>query len=124
MNNKINILLSVLVGIIVIIFLFTEKEKTVGNMNNNIKEIKTSKSSFSFSGNKGDRIKVSLRTTVTHGTIDFILTDSSGNVVKELDRAKALEEFINLNLDDKYTMTAIYKEFTGKFNIKISKNRF
>ena len=124
MNTKINILLSVLVGIIVIIFLFTEKEKTVGNMNNNIKEIKTSKSSFSFSGNKGDRIKVSLRTTVTHGPIDFILTDSSGNVVKELDRAKALEEFINLNLDDKYTMTAIYKEFTGKFNIKISKNRF
>ena len=40
MNTKINILLSVLVGIIVIIFLFTEKEKTVGNMNNNIKEIK------------------------------------------------------------------------------------
>ena len=95
MNTKINILLSVLVGIIVIIFLLL-KRKTVGNMNNNIKEIKTSKSSFSFSGNKGDRIKVSLRTTVTHGTIDFILTDSSGNVVKELDRAKSTRRIYKL----------------------------
>ena len=89
-------------------------------MNNTIREAKTSQSDFSFQGNKGDKIKISLRTTVTNGTIDFILTGSSGNIIKELDRAKALEEYVNLNFDDTYTMTAIYKEFTGNFSIKIS----
>lgn len=124
MNIKIKLLLAVFTGIIIIIVIFSGKEKILGNMSDNIKEIKTSKSDFSFWANKGDKIKISLRTTVTNGTIDFTLSDSAGNIIKELDRAKALEEFVNLNSSDKYTMTAIYKEFTGKFNIKISKNRY
>lgn len=96
----------------------------MGNMSDDIKEVKTSSSDFTFYGSKGDSIKVSLRTTVIDGIIDFVLTDSKGNVVVELDRAKALETFVELNYDDEYTLTAIYKDFTGRFYAKISKKRW
>lgn len=123
MNTKIKILLlAVVVGVGIVIF--SGRQKVLGNMSRDIEKSKTSSSDFSFAGSEGERIKISLRTTVTNGTVDFILSDSQGNVVKELDRAKALETFADLSYDDTYTMTAVYKDFTGKFSIKVSKKRF
>jgi hypothetical protein len=40
------------------------------------------------------------------------------------DYADALETFIDLENDDIYTLTAIYKDFTGKFSAKVSIRRF
>ena len=125
MNTKIKILLLVVVvGVGIVIVIFSGRQKVLGNMSRDVEKAKTSSSDFSFAGSEGERIKISLRTTVTNGTVDFILSDSQGNVVKELDRAKALETFVDLSYDDTYTMTAVYKEFTGKFSIKVSKKRF
>lgn len=122
MNIKMKILFVVIIVIFVIVgAIICFRQKVMGNMSDDIKEVKTSSSDFTFYGSKGDRIKVSLRTTVRDGIIDFVLTDSKGNVVVELDRAKALETFVDLNYDDAYTLTAIYKDFTGRFYAKISK---
>lgn len=123
---KMKILLAVVISVVVVIFvvIFCTRQKILGNMSDYIQDMKTSSSDFSFTGSEGDRIKVSLRTTVKNGTVDFILSDSKGNVVAELDRARALETFVDLSYDDTYTLTARYKEFTGSFSAKVSKKRF
>lgn len=123
---KMKILLAVVITVVVVMFvvIFGTRQKILGNMSDYIQDMKTSSSDFSFTGSEGDRIKVSLRTTVKNGTVDFILSDSKGNVVTEFDRARALETFVDLSYDDTYTLTAIYKEFTGRFSAKISKERF
>lgn len=127
MNIKSKILIAVvIVAIVLVSVVFSARQKVLGNINMScdINEVQTSTSDCSFTGSKGDRIKVSLRTTVNSGIVDFVLSDSKGNVVVELDRAKALETYVDLNYDDTYTLTAIYKDFTGKFSVKISKKRF
>ncbi len=70
------------------------------------------------------RIKVFIVVIIVVVIIIFVLSDSKGNVVLELDRAKALETFVDLSYDDTYTMTAIYNEFTGKYSIKVSTRRY
>lgn len=124
MKMKMKILLAAIAGVVIIMFVYYARQKVLGNMSDEIKEVKTSSSEISFMGKEDDRIKISLRTTVTSGEIDFILSDSKGNVVEKLDRAKALETFVDLKYDDTYTLTAIYKDFTGKFRVKVSKKRF
>jgi len=95
-----------------------------GNIDVSVQEEKTATSDFSFTADKGDRLKISLRTNVKTGTVDVTITDSKGEIVKELDRAKALETYMDVEYDDTYTVTAVYKEFTGKFKIKVSTKRF
>lgn len=123
-NVKIKIILSVIIVGVIIISVLGLRQKVLGNMSDDIRDIQTSSSDFSFVGSAGDRIKISLRTSVANGTVDFILSDSKGNVVSELDRAKALETFVDLSYDDTYTMTAIYKEFTGEYSVKVSMKRY
>ena len=125
MSFKIKIVLSVVVVVfIIIIIILGTRWKVLGNMSDIVKSVQSSSSDFSFVGHKGDRIKISLRTTVESGKVDFILSDSDGNIVEILDRAKALETFVSLNYDDTYTLTARYEGFIGKFSAKISIRRF
>lgn len=130
MKTKTKLLLS-LVAVVTIVVDFVLLFSTVCNnrhevlatMNKDMEVEQTANSEVSFSGAKGDRIKFSLKTTVQSGTVDFILTDSKGNVVADFDRAKELEKYVDLNYDDTYTLTAIYEKFTGKFSIKVSKKK-
>lgn len=121
-KKKIFFLIIILMLVISIMFKF--RQKVLGNMSDNTKTKQTSSSDFSFSADEGQRIKVSLRTDVKYGTVDFVLTDSKGNVIAELDRARALETYVNIEYSDTYTMTAIYEEFVGDYNIKVSVRRF
>ncbi|MDY5576777.1 MAG: hypothetical protein SPF70_04780 [Lachnospiraceae bacterium] len=122
--GKKKIFLLIVIVMVVISIMFNLRQKVLGNMSDNIKTKQTSSSDFSFSADEGQIIKVSLRTDVKNGTVDFVLTDSKGNVVAELDRARALETYVNIEYSDTYTMTAIYKEFVGNYNIKVSIRRF
>lgn len=123
MKTKISIFLIIIVGVIIIL-VFGARQKVLGNMRDTISEAQTSSSNFSFAGNENNRIKISLRTQVISGVIDFVLSDSQGNIVETLDKAKALETFIVLPYDDTYTVTAIYKDFMGSYSIKVRINRF
>jgi hypothetical protein len=124
MKTKIVFALIILLVIVALLSIFRPSWKVLGNMRKDVTEVKTSSSDFSFQGEAGLRIKVSLRTTVKAGVVDFLLTDSKGNLVEEFDYADALETFVDLENDDIYTMTAIYKDFTGKFSAKVSIKRF
>lgn len=125
---KAKLLLVVSVAVVVLItgatIMFFVRQETLGNMSDKILKNETSSSNFSFIGSAGDRLKISLRTTVDSGTVDFILSDSKGNLVQELDRARALETYVYLSYDDTYTLAAVYKDFIGKFSAKVRKNRF
>lgn len=51
----------------------------------------------------------------------FFLYDSDGNVVYELDRAKALETYYIFNKTDRYTLVAEYSDFVGNYKITVYK---
>ena len=124
MKRKITIAIILIVIAAALITLFCVRRKVYGNINENIQEERTSSSEFSFAADKGDRLKISLRTHIKTGTVDVTITDSKGKIVKELDYAKALETYMDVEYDDTYTVTAVYKQFTGKFKIKVSAKRF
>ena len=125
MKRKITIVIILAVIAAALLTLFCNRRKVYGNIDVSVQEEKTATSDFSFTtADKGDRLKISLRTNVKTGTVDVTITDSKGEIVKELDRAKALETYMDVEYDDTYTVTAVYKEFTGKFKIKVSTKRF
>ncbi len=124
MKRKITIAIILAVIAAALLILFCTRRKVYGNIDVSVQEEKTATSDFSFTADKGDRLKISLRTNVKTGTVDVTITDSKGGIVKELDRAKALETYMDVEYDDTYTVTAVYKEFTGKFKIKVSTKRF
>jgi hypothetical protein len=125
-KKKIIIVVIVLlvIAVVLAILLPSLRWKVLGNMRKDVAETKSSSTEFSFQGQAGDRIKVSLRTTVEAGVVDFYLFDSEGNVVEEFDYADALETFVDLKNDDTYTLTAEYIDFSGKFSGKVSIERF
>ena len=79
----------------------------------------TSTSDASFSGETGDKIKISLSTRIDGGDLDVFLYDSKGNVVYELDRAKELRTYFTFEYSDTYTLAAEYNNFVGKFDIRL-----
>lgn len=91
----------------------------LGNMDHTCTRPKTSASAVSFSGEAGDRIKLSFTSNIENGDLDINVYHAKGAVVKELDRAKRLETFITLG--DTYTLEANYKGFIGHFQITVYK---
>ncbi len=93
----------------------------LGNINHASTEPETSVSTISFSGEAGDRIKLSFQSTIENGNLDIVVCDAKGTVVKELDRAKRLETFVTLDDTDTYTLEADYRDFIGNFQITVYK---
>lgn len=102
------------------------RNKPLGNISMNVPvgEAKTSVSEISFKGNSGERIRISLSTDIKSGTVDFVLYNSKGGVVENIGTAKAYQTFVDLDVDDIYTLAAEYTGFTGSFKADISKKRF
>ena len=94
MKRKITIVIILAVIAAALLTLFCNRRKVYGNIDVSVQEEKTATSDFSFTADKGDRLK------------------------------KALETYMDVEYDDTYTVTAVYKEFTGKFKIKVSTKRF
>lgn len=97
------------------------RPEPMGNINGDYSEPATSASNITFSGETGDRIKFSFASDIKNGELDIKVYDSKGNVVKELDRADKLETFFDLEYSDTYKLQAEYKDFIGKFKVKIYK---
>ena len=114
---------SMLTGVIILIVIiciypFT-RPKTLGNMQQRYTEQTTDISDISFTGEAGGRIKFSFRSDIQEGDLDLVLYDSQGNMVYELDRAKALETYFTFDYPDTYTLAAEYKDFIGKYSVKV-----
>ncbi|MBD5139089.1 MAG: hypothetical protein HDT24_07260 [Ruminococcus sp.] len=101
------------------------RSKPLGNIGMSVHDGKpeTSSSEVSFKGNSGDRVRVSLSTDVKSGTVVFVLYNSKGGVVENLGTAKAYRGFVDLDIDDTYTLAAEYTDFTGSFKADVSKIR-
>lgn len=127
MKRKTIVLLSssVLLGAALTAAVLT-RSKLLGNISMSVPsgEPKTSSSEVSFKGNGGDRIRVSFSTDVKSGTVVFVLYNSKGGVVENLGTAKAYRGFVDLDVDDTYTLAAEYTDFTGSFKADVSKKRF
>lgn len=95
------------------------RPKVLGNMNHSYIESTTSSSNFSFSGEAGERIKISFASDIKEGDLDIVLYDSNGNAVYELDRAKELATYYVLSNTDTYTLTAEYANFVGNFKVAV-----
>lgn len=119
MNSKsiLSILSAVLLGAALTTVIMM-RNNVLGNININIpdNEPQTSVTEISLKGSAGSKIKISLNTDVKSGTVNFILYNSKGGIVENLGTAKAYQGFVNIELDDTYTLAAEYENFTGKFS--------
>lgn len=101
------------------------KSKPLGNISVNVPagEPKTAVSEVSFKCGKGDRIRISLNTNVKSGTVTFALYNSKGGVIENFGTAKAYRGFVDIELDDVYTLAAEYSDFEGDFKAEASPKR-
>lgn len=121
MKKKI-IITGVIVVIVVVMSIYLiNRPKSLGNMNGSYTEQTTKTSTVSFSGEAGNKIKISFRSNIESGNLDVILFDSKGNAVYVLDKASKLETFYNLDHSDTYTLGAECNNFVGKFKVKVYK---
>ena len=99
------------------------KNKPLGNISMSVPvgEAKTASSEVSFKGSSGDRVRISLNTNVKSGAVNFVLYNSKGGVVENFGTAKAYRGFVDLEIDDTYTLAAEYADFEGDFKADVSK---
>lgn len=128
MKKRVKTLLTVIIVIILMLvigdFILDARWKALGNMSNSIKEEKTFSSDFSFQGSEGMRVRIDINTEIKCGTAKFVLSDSKGNIVKQLPKAKELVTYVVFDYDDIYTLTVTCNDFIGMYNGKVSIKRF
>ena len=95
------------------------RAEVLGNINHASSEPESNTADITFLGEAGERIKFSFSSVIEEGELDVAIYDSQGNVVKELDRARALETFMIPEYTDDYTLVAEYRDFVGKFKVKV-----
>ena len=99
------------------------RSKHLGNISISVPagEGKSAVSEISFKGDSSDRIRISLSTNVKNGTVNFVLYNSKGGVVENFGTAKEYRGFVDLYVDDTYTLAAEYTDFEGDFKVNLSK---
>ncbi|MBR2403745.1 MAG: hypothetical protein IKB01_13475 [Lachnospiraceae bacterium] len=98
---------------------FSARQESLGNMTRWFNEPATGSARISFVGEANAEIKLSFKSNVKAGELDIFLYDSNGNMVYELDRAKALETYYVFEKTDNYTLTAEYIDFVGNYKITV-----
>lgn len=122
MVKKKSIIISGIVIILVVLSIFlSTRPDVLGNMNKTFAEPTTSTSNISFAGEENNKIKFSFRSNVESGELNIVLYDSNGNLVYELDKAKALETYFTFDKTDTYTLKAEYVDFVGNYEIAVYK---
>ena len=115
---------GIIIGVIIVVLVtlsvwFFTRPDALGNMNQDFTEPTTSTSSISFAGEENSRIKFSFRSNIESGELNIVLYDSNGNMVYELDKAKALETYFTFDKTDTYTLKAEYVDFVGNYEILV-----
>lgn len=117
-KKSILISVSMIIVIVVILYLST-RPKPLGNIAQRYTEQTTSTSDISFLGEEGGRIKFSFISNIQSGNLDIILCDSEGNVVYELDSARALETYFTFDYSDTYILIAECRDFIGTYEVEV-----
>lgn len=105
----------------VAIYLLT-RPKVLGNINHSFSssEPMSDTSAITFFAEEKDWIRLYLVSDVQQGDLDIAIYDSAGNLAKELDKAKELVTYLNVDYADTYTLTAKYKDLAGSFKVVVS----
>lgn len=119
MKKKSIVLLIVVCVIALLILWILNRPESLGNITQNFSEPTTSSSNITFSGEANERIKFSFKSNIESGELDIILYDLNGNVVYELDKAKALETYFTFEKADTYTLRAEYVDFVGNYKVEV-----
>ena len=115
-----NIVICIVVAIVVLTSVWLLfRPKALGNMSHSYTESTTSSSNFSFSGETGERIKISFASDIKSGDLNIVLYDSNKNIVYELDKAKELVTYYTFSNSDTYVLTAEYTNFVGNFKVEV-----
>ncbi len=104
--------------ILMVAFVVSGSEK-LGNISQRYSTPTTATSNISFAAQSGDRLKFSLRADAQAGDVRIVLRDASGAIVHELDQAKALETYFDLEKADTYTLEAVCAEFAGEYSVSV-----
>lgn len=123
MKRKIAVISSAILLGAVLTTVILVRNKPLGNISMSVPagEPKTASSEVSFRGKSGERVRISLSTNVKSGTVNFVLYNSKGGIVENFGTAKAYQGFVNLEVDDIYTLAAEYSDFEGYFRADVSK---
>ena len=73
--------------------------RTFGSMSSSFSSPKTESSSFEFSAEAGDRVRIAFSSDIKSGNLTVIMYNSDGEV-KTLDSAKALQTYWNIEKTD------------------------
>ncbi len=114
--------IMIFIGVIAAVLLsvwFLFPSKSSGNMDHSYTEPTTGSSNFSFSGEAGERIKISFASDARSGDLKIVLYDSNKNTVYELDKAKELVTYYTFSNTDTYILTAEYTDFVGSFRVEV-----
>ncbi len=118
MKKKTIIISSIIIlAILANIWILTQP-KPLGNINYSAAKPATDSSNITFPGKTGEKIKFSFASNIKSGNLDITLSDSTGNIVYELDKARKLTAYYTLESTDTYKLSANYSGFTGYFKIK------
>lgn len=119
MKKRNIILLVVVFSIVLLILWIFNRPESLGNITQKFNEATTSSANITFSGETNERIKFSFKSDIESGELAIILYDSTGNVVYELDKAKALETYFTFEKTDTYTLKAEYVDFVGNYEVEV-----
>ena len=119
MKKKNIILIIIMLVIVLLILWIINRPESLGNITQKFSEPTTSYSNITFSGEANERIKFSFKSNIESGELDIILYDSTGNVVYELDKAKALETYFTFEKTDTYTLKTEYVDFVGNYEVEV-----
>lgn len=97
----------------------TSRPEKLGNISQRYAAPTTATSNISFDAQCGDRLKFSLRSEVQEGAVSIVLREANGNMLHELDQAKALEAYFKLEKTGTYTLEAVCTEFVGEYSVSV-----
>lgn len=103
------------------VWLLNRHGEALGNISYACSEPETSASNISFGAQEGDKVQFRFASDIQSGDLDVTVYDSEGNIVKELDRAKELVDYLTLKKDDTYTVEVDYQDFVGSYQVKVYK---
>ena len=118
MKKKTIIISSIIILAILANIWILTRPKPLGNINYSAAKPATNNSNILFPGKTGEKIKFSFESDIKSGNLDIELTDSKGNVVYNLGKARKLVTYYTLENTDTYKLSADYSGFTGYFKIK------
>lgn len=87
-----------------------------GTMKGNVTSAKSSGSAVTFTGEKGNKIKVFCNSSVKKGSLKIVLTNLNGKVIKRFKANENYCEQVSLKDNGKYEFSVAYDNFVGNIN--------